>query len=194
MRPSLNTACAAILLMATAQADATLARQIRAGSLPTPPPITDTQFQADALRAHNVERQLVGVPPLAWSPELAASALVWANRLAASSTLAHDRQRAYGENLWTNRAGVRTVGSMIGGWSIEKVNFVSGTAHPNTSRTGDWRSVGHYQQMVWSRTKAVGCAVARGATNDFLVCRYWPIGNWRGQKPFDASRQANVER
>lgn len=185
MRHLLHTALAALVLTAAAQADATMAHRIKSGSMPVPPAITDTAFQTEVLRAHNVERQLVDEPPLAWSPELAASAQAWASRLAAANTLVHDSQRTYGENLWTNRAGMRTVGSMIGGWSVEKAYFIPGAAHPNTSRTGDWHSVGHYQQMVWSSTKAVGCAVARSATNDFLVCRYWPIGNWRGQKPFD---------
>ena len=43
---------------------------------------------------------------------------------------------------------------------------------------------GHYTQVVWRNTREVGCAVARNGSDDFLVCRYWPSGNWMGQVPF----------
>lgn len=69
---------------------------------------------------------------------------------------------------------------MIGGWSVEKYQYIPGAPHPNVSKTKDWHAVGHYTQMVWSTTTQVGLAIARGGNRDYLVCRYAPIGNWIG--------------
>jgi hypothetical protein len=44
--------------------------------------------------------------------------------------------------------------------------------------------VAHYVQIVWRGTRAVGCAMASGASDDYLVCRYSPAGNVVGQKAF----------
>ena len=37
-------------------------------------------------------------------------------------------------------------------------------------------------QLIWRGTQKVGCAVAPGGGQDWLVCRYWPAGNTMGQK------------
>ena len=51
---------------------------------------------------------------------------------------------------------------------------------PDNSRTGEWRDVAHYTQIVWPATTQVGCALASSATTDYLVCRYAPAGNKDG--------------
>ncbi|MCC6920096.1 MAG: hypothetical protein IT548_12905 [Alphaproteobacteria bacterium] len=169
-------------------ADATLYRYVATGSLPVVPSIDDPGFQADALAAHNVERRLVGAPPLVWSTRLAEESEAWAAALAKAGVMQHAPQRAHGENLWSNTANRRTVGSMIGGWSIEKYQYIPGALHPNVSKTRDWHAVGHYTQMVWSTTTQVGCAIARGGNRDYLVCRYAPIGNWVGQAAYSVAK------
>lgn len=171
-----------------AHADATQYKNVGTGAMPVAPSIDDPGFQADALAAHNVERRLVGVQSLVWSTKLAEEAQAWANELARKGGLQHAPQRAHGENLWTNTANRRTVGSMIGGWSIEKNYYIPGARHPNVSKTGDWHAVGHYTQMVWYSTTQVGCAVSRANNRDFLVCRYAPIGNWVGQAAYDTAK------
>lgn len=170
--------------LATAAADAVQYADLGRGRMPTVPAIEDPNFQQAALYAHNVERRRVGVPDLVWSPELAADALAWARESARVGRMEHANQRTHGENLWMNTIDRRTVGSMIGGWSIERDIYIIGAQHPNVSTTGQWKDVGHYTQMVWASTTKVGCAVARGAQKDFLVCRYDPIGNWRGQMAY----------
>ena len=55
-------------------------------------------------------------------------------------------------------------------------------ASPNFSRTGDYRDVGHYSQIIWSRTTRFGCAMVAGAKDEYLVCRYTPAGNVVGEK------------
>ena len=70
---------------------------------------------------------------------------------------------------------------MIGTFVDEKRHFRRGT-FPDVSTTGQWRDVGHYTQLIWRGTQKVGCAVAPGGGQDWLVCRYWPAGNTMGQK------------
>ncbi len=169
---------------APALADATKYEDLGSGRMPVAPSIHDPAFQRDALEAHNVERRIVGVPDLRWSPALAADADAWVRSLAARGVMEHAPQRVHGENLWMNTAGRRTISSMIGGWSVERDIYIVGSRHPNVSLTNRWKDVGHYTQMVWASTTEVGCAVGRGAQKDFLVCRYAPIGNWRGEMAY----------
>ena len=85
-----------------------------------------------------------------------------------------------GENLWMGRAGLFGPEAMIGTFLAERRNFRPGI-YPRVSVTGSGLDVGHYTQVVWRNTRQVGCAVARGRENDFLVCRYFPAGNWRNK-------------
>jgi hypothetical protein len=70
---------------------------------------------------------------------------------------------------------------MIDAFVEERRDFTPGT-FPEVSRTGKWKDVGHYTQIIWPETQKVGCAIARGEHWDFLVCRYWPAGNIVGRK------------
>ena len=124
-------------------------------------------------------RDEVGVPRLEWSHELARDAQQWAQHLARLRRMEHaprDQRNGQGENLWMGYAGHYGAETMIGAFVDERQHFRNGN-FPNVSRTGQWRDVGHYTQVIWRETQQVGCAVARGPTNDFLVCRYWPAGN-----------------
>jgi hypothetical protein len=139
---------------------------------------------AEILNAHNKYRQEVGVPPLQWSNSLARDAQEWANYLASQGgNLEHSQNTGQGENLWGGTAGAFSYTQMVDGWGSEKRYFVNGT-FPNVSSTGNWYDVGHYTQIIWRNTKAVGCGVARGGGNDILVCRYSPPGNYQGQKVY----------
>src|SRR5690606_19380233 len=143
-------------------------------------------FAQRALAEHNRERDRAGVPRLAWNTNLARDAEAWAHRLAREGWLRHaprTENRGAGENLWMGSAGYFAVEEMIGAFIGERRHYRHGT-FPNVSRTGNWQDVGHYTQVVWRGTREVGCAVARGARDDFLVGRYWPAGNWLGQRPF----------
>lgn len=139
------------------------------------------------LAAQNRERAMVGVPPLAWDAQLAADARRWADHLAASNRFYHapDEPGAdpQGENLWSGTSGYYSPEAMVGLWAGEKRDFRPGT-FPANSRTGDVEDVGHYTQLVWRRTRSVGCAVARGHGDDVLVCRYATAGNVLGETPF----------
>lgn len=145
-----------------------------------------TNLEARLLAAHNRERAALGLAPLGWDAELAGHAAAWSDELAASDVLQHappggpDPQ---GENLWAGSRGHYTPEAMVGDWAQEKHQFRPG-AFPQVSRTGHWKDVGHYTQMVWRDTDRIGCAVAAGAEFDYLVCRYRTAGNVMGQRPF----------
>jgi uncharacterized protein YkwD len=139
------------------------------------------------LDRQNAARAEVGVAPLVWSDDLAASASAYAQELARTGRFAHAVQPLgagrQGENLWMGTHLAYSYDEMVGGWLAERRDFVNGAA-PDFSRTGRWQDVGHYAQVVWQGSTAVGCAVASNRTNDYLVCRYSPPGNVVGQRAF----------
>jgi len=137
------------------------------------------------LAAHNRERALVGHPPLAWDPYLAASAAAYGPALASLGRLVHSpRETRPGqrENLAKAWHGTLTPEQLVDLWSREKRMLQPGL-FPAVSRTGRWNDVAHYTQMVWKGTTHVGCAVF-AADWDYLICRYSPPGNIDGKPVF----------
>ncbi len=65
---------------------------------------------------------------------------------------------------------------MATAWTDEARLFVNQPT-PMFSITGHWQDVGHYSQIVWRSTTALGCAMASSASFDYVVCRYGPAGN-----------------
>ena len=145
-----------------------------------------SDFDDAILAAHNRARAEVGAPPLIWNAALADGAMNWARHLAERGRLAHSPSSdrgSLGENLWMGTAGRYSAGDMVGGWTAEKKDFVYGI-FPAVALDGDWRAVGHYTQVVWRESRAVGCALATSRDWDVLVCRYSPAGNTVGQRPY----------
>jgi hypothetical protein len=170
---------------------AVLALIVAAASLASASPgVTAAATNADAnsladriLAMHNRERAAVGAPPLAWDPSLAASAASYGPSLAALGRLAHSpRETRPGqrENLAMGSASHYGPEQLVGFWVEEKQYFQPGT-FPNVSRTGQWKDVAHYTQMIWKGTTNVGCAVHVAAGRNYLICRYSPPGNADGR-------------
>ena len=138
------------------------------------------------LARHNDERATRGLPPLVWDQALVRTARGWADHLAATGAFYHapERPRApEGENLWAGTRGRFSPEAMVDAWVREKRYYKPGI-FPDNSTTGRVADVGHYTQLMWRATRRVGCAVATGAREDVLVCRYAEAGNYRGEVAF----------
>lgn len=178
--PRFGVAAAALLALVVAGCSPRTARPAAEVAAPRP---SATDFAARVLVMHNAIRAQVGVPPLRWSARLEDDAGRWARYLAATRRFHHDPDGDEGENLWMGTRGAFRLETMVGDWASERRVFRPGR-FPENSRTGNWEDVGHYTQMVWRGTREVGCALARNARDDYLVCRYYAPGNIDEQRPF----------
>ncbi|WP_176592907.1 CAP domain-containing protein [Sphingobium sp. EM0848] len=142
-----------------------------------------------ALGMQNEERESLGLAPLAWDSALAADAARYARQMAQTNIFRHSprasRAIPSGENLWMGSRGLYDYEVMVGSFLDEKRYFLRGGKLPDLSSTGRWEDVGHYTQIIWRGTRKVGCALAEGASYDYLVCRYYPAGNRFGMGPLD---------
>ena len=149
---------------------------------------------AAIVAAHNQLRADVGVKErLVYSPELAVSAQVWANKLQQNNRcqMKHSQAESYGENLywasatqWSNgRLELQKVTpkQVVDSWGSEKAYY---NYEKNSCKAG--KMCGHYTQVVWRSTQKVGCAVAvcEDTQQQVWVCQYQPAGNWVGEKPY----------
>jgi hypothetical protein len=158
----------------------------------------------EALCAHNAVRADVAeadpsvppVPSLRWSAALATTAQDWATTLDMQQTLQHSGP---GENI---SAGAGSYQDAIDGWADESscfqnenfpniyngkcpddlIYFTDGTKKTcaEADAADKWRCAGHYSQLVWSETAAVGC----GSAGPFWVCQYAPHGNVQGGRAY----------
>jgi hypothetical protein len=143
-------------------------------------------LRATALKVHNAERDRLSLPPLVWDEDLARQAAVWARALTAKGRLEHsprDQRPGQGENLSMGTRGFYTPTFLMQAWVEERKDYLH-RPFPEISRTGDWKDVGHYTQVVWRDTTAVGCAVASSRQWDYVVCRYSPPGNYMGERAY----------
>lgn len=143
----------------------------------------DNSIAGRILALHNRERAAVGSPPLIWDPALAAAAATYGPTLASLGRLTHSpRESRPGqrENLSMGSVGRYTLEDLVGLWIDEKRDFQPGL-FPFVSRTGDWKAVSHYTQMIWKSTTKVGCALHNAGDRNYLICRYTPPGNADGR-------------
>jgi uncharacterized protein YkwD len=150
-----------------------------------PAPRGDALLKQAMLSGQNAARDAVGVPPVVWNDALAADARAYAEEMARTGRFQHADQPQgpgrEGENLWTGTRGAYRYREMVDDWIAEKRYFKNGVT-PDFSTTGNYEDVAHYTQIIWRNSRAVGCALASNATDDYLVCRYSPPGNVVGQK------------
>jgi hypothetical protein len=147
------------------------------------PPASAQSWEATALALHNRERADFGVAPLTWDIGLAGAADLYASELVRTDAWGHSPRASrpgQGENLWMGTVGAFRIEQMVGGWIGERRWFRPGI-FPAVSTTGNWIDVGHYTQMVASRTTRVGCAIRSGREWTYFVCRYSPSGNIDGR-------------
>ena len=140
---------------------------------------SDVDLQNTVLSIHNRERAAVGVPALVWSDELAAGAKTWADHVASLGTSVHSTTQGYGENIAWRGTGGDTLALMVESWVNEKNGY-----NVAPFQWGRDTPYAHYTAMVWGTTTEIGCGMATGSVNDFLVCRYRPGGNVNGELPY----------
>ncbi|KAF3339759.1 pathogenesis-related protein 1C-like protein [Carex littledalei] len=157
--------------------------------LTLPPTLTESQvathFKAWAnkgtarafLKAHNELRANFGVKPLRWDRSLARTARHWAYKMHNACSLTHS-QSHYGENLFVGQ-GKWTIKEAVDEWAKEKNNY-----HWKDNSCNANKMCGHFTQMIWAQTEAVGCAkIHCNATFIFITCDYYPGGNIHGHWP-----------
>lgn len=157
--------------------------QQSANPTPAKPASATTMATADirAITAyHNKVRADVGVGAMQWSASLAAYAQEWAEHLAGTTCkMAHRTERQYGENLFQGTAGHYTAVDAAKSWEAEKKDYRGGVL-----TQANWHPAGHYTQMVWRETTAVGCGEAVCAGTLIVACNYDPPGNYIGRRPY----------
>jgi pathogenesis-related protein 1 len=130
--------------------------------------------------------------PILWDPGAATVAQGWA---AQCQGLTHNTNRDGGENIYI--AGSTTTPVTITGtdavssWSSEAADY---TYSPTGGSCAAGDECGHFTQLAWRTTTAVGCAVQQCTTNSpfgesfpdyaLVVCDYTPAGNWSGVAPY----------
>jgi len=128
---------------------------------------------------HNEVRANVGVGPVSWSNEVASTAQSWANQLGQRDCIMQHSQSHYGENLFMGWGGNYGVVDAVRAWESEKQYYWGQTIdHSN------YRTFGHYTQMVWRNTQYIGCGKATCGQKIVIVCNYDPAGNYIGQTPY----------
>jgi hypothetical protein len=152
--------------------------------------------QAAWLTPMNDARAAVGEAPLLCDPIASQVALNYAEMC----NWAHNANRnadyvalggaasGVGENIAAG-APSESIAAAVASWVNEKSSYDYAT---NTCASG--QMCGHYTQIIWKTTTAVGCAhvscttpiaALGGATKwDFSVCDYSPPGNYVGQRPY----------
>jgi uncharacterized protein YkwD len=145
---------------------------------------------AAVLAAHNRWRRAAWVPPLQWSDELAQTAQDWADYLSGrGGCLIQHGNSGYGENIYQAAAVVwpdgraevqqKHIAEIVDRWASE-IQY-----YDYASNTCSFDICGHYTQIVWRRTKAVGCAVSVcPSKKQIWVCHYDPPGDVAGQRPY----------
>ena len=114
---------------------------------------------------------------MVWSDQLAALAQKWAGTLMESGAFHPRRDGRFGENLFESAGRATTAAEAVNTWAGEAKNY-DYNANTCSARCG------HYEQVVWRDTKAVGCGVARDNRREIWVCNYDPLGNLNGERPY----------
>jgi pathogenesis-related protein 1 len=136
---------------------------------------------SDFVTLHNTARTAVSVGPVSWDATVAAYAQNYSDVRKADCKLQHSGG-PYGENIFWGSAGKAwNASDAVSSWVKENQYYNYAT---NTCAAG--RVCGHYTQVVWRSSTAIGCARVDCVNNAgvFIVCSYNPPGNYNGQKPY----------
>jgi len=154
----------------------------------------NTQRSDTALGKTGTQPMATDMVKLIWDQDIADGAKAWAD----NCEWKHDNS-AYGENLYYAGSTGDTVDNIdkllsgVQNWYNEHSDY-----DYDKKECENGKPCGHYTQNVWASTKKVGCGYATDCDfsgnmrfEAFLVCRYDPPGNWRGQHPYSKASTSN---
>lgn len=154
---------------------------------PATPLGSTAELKERFLKGHNDVRRIYNLPDLIWDENLANYAQRWAQHLKEKNgcNMMHRKvaqateDKQYGENLAWYQGKAASPEAVTYYWSRE----CKGYRHANNSCAG---VCGHFTQVIWKNTEAVGCGMAKceNTRTEVWVCNYDPPGNWRGEKPY----------
>jgi pathogenesis-related protein 1 len=178
----------------TKQAATQAARKAASAPAPSRKPVPPAaELKRDMVTAHNQARARASrptpkpaLPALTWSDEAAKKAEAYAKEC----RFEHNPNRGtFGENLAAATPDTWTTEQVVKGWADESADYDFATGKCKAGKM-----CGHYTQVVWRTTKAVGCATRLCTKNSpfggnvgtwqLWVCNYAPPGNWVGEKPY----------
>ena len=145
--------------------------------------VTAQNSPQDYVAAHNAARANVGLGEVSWNSTVAAWAEDYAKQRRADCQLTHSPTTPYGENLYWSSGAVATGVDAVEMWVAEKQYYDHAS---NSCSPPSGLSCGHYTQVVWRDSTAIGCArvVCDGGAGVFIICSYSPKGNFPGQSPY----------
>ncbi|UXI69830.1 CAP domain-containing protein [Tahibacter amnicola] len=126
------------------------------------------------------------LPVMRWDTALAATAQAYADQC----RWQHSGAPGLGENL---NAAAQTVGFPGNQETASVTNWASEAAQYNYAANSCSGVCGHYTQLVWRSTTAVGCGLRNCTSGSpfanfpnwtIVVCNYSPPGNFTGQRPY----------
>jgi len=128
------------------------------------------------LGRQNMYRCMHGVPSFKWSNSLARSAERWAN----TKSRWHSSRafKDYGENMCWDMSSTK---KCVDFWYDEIEEWDGSLRRRRGAMSRSKWSMLHYAQVVWKRTKYVGCGTSRRRA--IMVCQYKPQGCWAGPCP-----------
>ncbi|KAI3391363.1 hypothetical protein diail_7472 [Diaporthe ilicicola] len=155
----------------------------------TAPQFTDTAlFTSAILNSTNFFRSEHNASAVTWNKTLSSYASSYLASMGSASPdsgsecdFAHSGG-PYGENL---ALGCNEVTGCVDLWGDEREKYDYGDP-------GFSEATGHFTQLAWKNTTAVGCGGRLCGTRGwYLVCEYWPRGNIIGQFAEQVGRQVS---
>jgi hypothetical protein len=134
------------------------------------------------IRAHVSPAPANPMVALGWSDTLASAAQNWAN----NCMYAHGGTSGmYGQNIFATSGSATSI-QVVAKWASE------GADYDYDSNSCSGLTCGHYTQIVWAQSTALGCGVQNCTKNSpfdsgawqFWVCDYDPPGNFNSEKPY----------
>ena len=129
-----------------------------------PPPKPQLKMDGTCLGDHNAHRKFAGLPTISWDSSLQTSAQLYANYLHQTDKFVHSGAKNKGENLYRGYGGA-SCSNALNMWMNERRAY-----RGQAIGSGDFKSYGHFSQVMYPELRNVGCASA-GAV---VVCHYDP--------------------